>query len=327
MTEKKDIPVDKLHIDPVNIRPEPNIDPEFIDSIKDEGLLHPLVVRSHNGEYGVVVGSRRLEAARRAELDEVPCTVRDDLEGNDKRAKLTSFKENKHREDIPPWRIKEFVNEQFKATDGRKGDPKRIKEVANRLNVSHQTVRRYVDIEKLDSTLNIRMKAPSKRTKEERERLREVFSEKSHTCGDEAEGFNLEKEEAEGFPSLKKVSVKVAEILSDSDFFLELQEEDPEKAHEIATEAAEAGRKQAPKVITSWKKELKEPEEEEIEVTLGSGRKPVKFMVTLGPATVDALDAWAEGRDSVRDRGDAARDIIFDFLREKGYHETFSSDS
>ena len=51
------------------------------DSIKENGILQPLVVRVQNGQYLLIAGERRLKAAKMAGLKRVPCIIRraDDL--------------------------------------------------------------------------------------------------------------------------------------------------------------------------------------------------------------------------------------------------------
>lgn len=48
-------------------------------SIRQVGIVEPLVVRRSAGRYQVVAGAKRLSAARLAQLERVPCVVRDDL--------------------------------------------------------------------------------------------------------------------------------------------------------------------------------------------------------------------------------------------------------
>lgn len=45
------------------------------DSIVELGIVQPLLVRPHNGRFRLIAGRRRLAAARRAGLTEVPCLV------------------------------------------------------------------------------------------------------------------------------------------------------------------------------------------------------------------------------------------------------------
>lgn len=48
-------------------------------SIKQVGIVEPLVVRRSAGRYQVIAGAKRLSAARLAQLERVPCVVRDDI--------------------------------------------------------------------------------------------------------------------------------------------------------------------------------------------------------------------------------------------------------
>lgn len=48
-------------------------------SIRRVGIVEPLVVRRSAGRYQVIAGVKRLSAARLAQLDRIPCVVRDDL--------------------------------------------------------------------------------------------------------------------------------------------------------------------------------------------------------------------------------------------------------
>ncbi|MGB7235100.1 MAG: ParB/RepB/Spo0J family partition protein [Rhodococcus sp. (in: high G+C Gram-positive bacteria)] len=56
---------------------------ELTDSIKSSGILQPLVVApgKTDGKYVVIAGHRRLAAAKRAGLTELPCLIRADLTG------------------------------------------------------------------------------------------------------------------------------------------------------------------------------------------------------------------------------------------------------
>ena len=48
---------------------------ELSDSIRQNGLLQPIVVRPYLGKYQIVVGERRYRACKLANLDEIPCMV------------------------------------------------------------------------------------------------------------------------------------------------------------------------------------------------------------------------------------------------------------
>ncbi len=50
---------------------------QLIASIKENGILQPLLVRPVGDKYELVAGERRLKAARTVGLTEVPVTVRE----------------------------------------------------------------------------------------------------------------------------------------------------------------------------------------------------------------------------------------------------------
>lgn len=76
--------------------------PEFCESVKAEGVIEPLIVRPHptkKGCYIAAAGCRRLLAAKRTELPEVPCVIRTIEES---RAVGIRLAENLHRADLTP---------------------------------------------------------------------------------------------------------------------------------------------------------------------------------------------------------------------------------
>lgn len=67
-----------------NIRHQLGIEPEFVASIREDGVLQPItVVRTQTGEYRVRFGHRRTAAAIEAELETVPVIVRGDEYADD----------------------------------------------------------------------------------------------------------------------------------------------------------------------------------------------------------------------------------------------------
>ena len=77
---------------------EPKALAELSDSIKEHGVLQPLLVRPMtDGSYRLVAGERRYRAARMAGLTEVPVTIR---EMSDEEESVFALIENLHREDL-----------------------------------------------------------------------------------------------------------------------------------------------------------------------------------------------------------------------------------
>jgi len=72
---------------------------ELAASIKEKGVLEPLIVRRTDQGYELIVGERRWRAAQKAGLKEVPVLVRE-VEGRE--ALEISLVENLQREDLNP---------------------------------------------------------------------------------------------------------------------------------------------------------------------------------------------------------------------------------
>jgi ParB family transcriptional regulator, chromosome partitioning protein len=71
-------------------------------SIREVGVLQPIVVRPRDGGYELVAGERRLRAARMAGMATIPAVVR---EGDDTESLREALIENIHREDLAPLEL------------------------------------------------------------------------------------------------------------------------------------------------------------------------------------------------------------------------------
>jgi len=91
-------------IEPNREQPRTLFEQEKIDtlteSIREHGVLSPLLVRTlDNGYYKIIAGERRWRAARAAELTEVPVRI---ISADDKNALELALVENLQREDLNP---------------------------------------------------------------------------------------------------------------------------------------------------------------------------------------------------------------------------------
>lgn len=73
---------------------------ELADSIKEYGLIQPIVVTEKDGYYCIIAGERRWRACKLAGLEEIPAIVREDDERKNKEIALI---ENIQREDLNPF--------------------------------------------------------------------------------------------------------------------------------------------------------------------------------------------------------------------------------
>src|SRR5712691_8179475 len=88
-----------LEVHPSNPRKNVGDIDELAASIKEIGLLQPVVAVRHNGVYQVVAGSRRLAAAKKAGLKDIPTRV---MELDEAQAQAASLIENLQRKDLEP---------------------------------------------------------------------------------------------------------------------------------------------------------------------------------------------------------------------------------
>lgn len=95
------IPIEQ--IDPNPFQPRKQFDPEEIhalaDSLRQHGMLQPVLVRPMDGRYQIIVGERRLRASVEAQLHEIPARV---MELDDQHVCEFAMVENLQREDLNP---------------------------------------------------------------------------------------------------------------------------------------------------------------------------------------------------------------------------------
>lgn len=72
---------------------------ELANSIKNYGILQPIIVENKGDFYRIIAGERRWRAAKKAGLGKIPCIVRDEDEQKNKEISLI---ENIQRENLNP---------------------------------------------------------------------------------------------------------------------------------------------------------------------------------------------------------------------------------
>lgn len=98
MSQVAEIKLEKLFVGKHNVRRDLGDISELVESVKQVGILEPLIVRPapHN-RYEVIVGNRRYNAAKKVGLRKVPCVIK---EMSDEEAVTTSLIENIQRGDV-----------------------------------------------------------------------------------------------------------------------------------------------------------------------------------------------------------------------------------
>ncbi|HEY3417137.1 MAG TPA: ParB/RepB/Spo0J family partition protein, partial [Armatimonadota bacterium] len=93
------VPITMIAVNPYQPRRTfaPEALEELAESIRRHGILQPLIVRQREGGYELIAGERRLQAARKVGLTEVPVAVR---ETTDEQMLALALVENLQREDL-----------------------------------------------------------------------------------------------------------------------------------------------------------------------------------------------------------------------------------
>ena len=91
------------HLKPCSLQPRLRVDPEKLEelaaSIRENGVLQPIVVRQAGDGYEIVAGERRWRAAQRAGLERIPAIIQDVSDGKMLELALV---ENIQRDELSP---------------------------------------------------------------------------------------------------------------------------------------------------------------------------------------------------------------------------------
>ncbi len=104
-SERKDsgellqIETSRVFVGKANVRKRPGDVTDLTRSVLEKGVLEPVLVRPVGYRYELVIGSRRLEAAKAAGLKRIPAVVR---KMSDEEAIVVSLIENIQRRDLEP---------------------------------------------------------------------------------------------------------------------------------------------------------------------------------------------------------------------------------
>lgn len=104
--------IDLNEIKPNENQPRKSFDGEKLEelavSIKEHGLIQPVILRKAEKGYEIVAGERRWRASRIAQLKEIPCIIK---ELTDEQNMLLTIIENMQREDLNPIEEAEGLNQ------------------------------------------------------------------------------------------------------------------------------------------------------------------------------------------------------------------------
>jgi len=263
----EEIQITKLGIDKANVRgPEWVSDDELVNSIKAQGILHPLIVRrtkpGSEKDYTIVSGGRRFFASQEAGLSTVPCDIR---ELSDVEAIAISIMENKGRSDIPTWKIAESVNEMYKEINSHATKEEKIMVIQDKTGLSRTTIQRYLRVYELPEQIRELLKKPEKRSEEAKKLIKMM-----------PPGASAEKGE---------LSIKKAEKISKELYHLPLEKQ-MEVALDVINKPDELAYETIEKVRLFPEMDVEEVYREHV-ANIPKGRR---FRIEFGAQIVRALD-------------------------------------
>jgi len=129
---------------------------ELAQSIKERGVLEPIVVRPKGEGYQIIMGERRWRASRLAGLAEIPAIIR---EVSDEEASVDSLLENFQREDLNPIERAQAIENLLKFLSWD--------QVSKNLGVGIPTLKRYLELLELPAFIQDEMRVPPSTAAEE----------------------------------------------------------------------------------------------------------------------------------------------------------------
>lgn len=134
------IHIEELYPHPDNPRKDVGDVTELAESIKANGILQNLTVVPYEGSYRVIIGHRRLAAANLAGIEVLPCVV---VEMTEKDQIHTMLTENMQRVDLSIYEQAQGFQMMLDMGDS-------MDEIADKSGFSKTTVRKRLEIAKLD---------------------------------------------------------------------------------------------------------------------------------------------------------------------------------
>ncbi|MBN1273347.1 MAG: ParB/RepB/Spo0J family partition protein [Candidatus Aminicenantes bacterium] len=99
--------IGKIDPNPQQARTEMGDLDDLMSSIKEKGVLEPIIVRPHAGRYEIIAGERRYVASKNIDLQEIPCIIMD-VEDNE--AMELSLIENLQRKNLDVFEEADGLN-------------------------------------------------------------------------------------------------------------------------------------------------------------------------------------------------------------------------
>ena len=172
---------------------------ELANSLREHGLVQPIVVRAHGDRYQLIAGQRRLFAARRLGWGMVPVRI---LEVDDRQMSEIAIVENLQRRDLDPLEKAASFKHYLAAWGGTQD------ELAKRLSIDRSTVANLIRLLELPEPVQKRLRSGAISMGHARALL---------PLGDDEEQARLADRIASEGLSVRAIEAEVAEILRTDD--------------------------------------------------------------------------------------------------------------
>ena len=164
---------------------------EMVASVKEKGILEPILVRSHDGKYQIIAGERRYQAAKIAGIQKLPCVEVD----VDNRGMLEiSLIENLQRKDLTPFEEAAAIqrlSDQFRYTH---------EEIARKLGKSRTVITEILSLNRMPEDVQERCRQADINSKSMLLQIvRQPTEDEMHKLVDKITGEGITREEARRF--------------------------------------------------------------------------------------------------------------------------------
>jgi ParB/RepB/Spo0J family partition protein len=281
-----EIDITKLFVGKTNVRKTAGDVTDLVESIREKGILEPVLARPVGNHYELVVGSRRYAAAKIVGLKKIPAVVRTLTEED---AIVISLVENIQRKELDP---EEEYDGLMSLKTLNPGDYGTVDQLAKAVGKSHKYIQDHMDA--VETVRGLRKDGNSDMTVKVAPSL---------------------KERKEG-----AIPIKHATFLHEAEESPAVQKLSPEKRVQKMTELAETiaqlPQPEAERIVDHFVMAPRKPMEEiKKEVTL---LRAVKLEVLLDPRVADSLRAAAEDRATTMEA--IASLAIHSWLRQQKYY-------
>jgi ParB family chromosome partitioning protein len=288
------IPIDKIEYRPreYNIRSREDITKdldEMVENVKMYGVLQPIIVNKIGDKYIPIAGQRRVEAAKKAGLKEVPALIYENLPQTD--CIKMSLSETLFRKDVGEADMMEAVTFLYHQYN------RNYKAVAQLIGKSESWVRKYV---KMEEKLPEDIKRDEELKTDIKSTIADIVTKIADVVGDE-KAHEVARQYAQ---KVKAEDMKVTEA--------------KELAKQVIKAAREGPRRDAKEIVEAGIRGfLKERERIESEKKAMEQFGPHVIIVRLDERTDEALTKAAQVKG--RDKSDVAAEYVIDGLHREGY--------